>query len=425
MTKSNTQNHYDVIIVGSGTCGATIAKELSRQKKKVLVLERGETVALKESFFGILPIMNEVSVADKLKDMRALTTGGTTALYFGVAAPPPLDTFSSLGVDITKEYEEAQKELPVDYLPDELYGPQAIKLRDSAEALGHSWEKQLMLLDLSKCQSGYSYEAKWKAKSYVDDALEEGATLKTRAKVTKIIIENKKAIGVEYQLRTTAFTSTRHKVFGDKVVLAAGVLASPFILRETGVKNVADKGFYFDPNRVYFGLIPGLNSKDNYVGAMQTNLEEDIVLGDGNVNKFFFQFLMASMFKPKHFFSFSESIGIGVKVHEPMGGKLLENGKYHKEVPKEAYTKLEKGEEEALKILKNTGAKHIVKSPMYITNTGGVLRINDHVDTNLETEFENLYVCDRSILPDTFRKPPTLALVCLGKYLANHLLASN
>ena len=37
MNKKLKGPEYDAIVVGSGTCGATIARELSKQKKKVLI----------------------------------------------------------------------------------------------------------------------------------------------------------------------------------------------------------------------------------------------------------------------------------------------------------------------------------------------------------------------------------------------------
>lgn len=420
MTQPNLETHYDAIIVGSGTCGATLAKELVKQNKKVLILEKGRSVPLKETLPGIAPLMNEVKVTDKLKDMRAITTGGTTAFYFAVAAKPPLETFSSLGIDLSQAYEEAKTELPVNYLPDEYFGPQSLKLRESALDLGHNWEKQPMLVDLEKCNKSYSYEAKWKAKSFVEIAVNNGAVLIEKAEVTNVIIENNKAVGVEYKKKKK---SQVHRVYGEKIILAAGILASPGILQKIGAKNIGSNGFYVDPNRVYFGLIPKLKSVNNFVGAMETELEDDIFLGDANVPKIFYKLLMISTLKLRHFFSFSKSIGIGVKVHDPMSGNVSKDGEYRKEISDEVLAKLDRGGEEAIKILKNAGAKHIVKSPVNVTSTGGLLKINEHVDNNLQTEFKNLYVCDRSVLPDTFRKPPTLTLVCMAKYLSNRLWA--
>ncbi len=52
---------------------------------------------------------------------------------------------------------------------------------------------------------------------------------------------------------------------------------------------------------------------------------------------------------------------------------------------------------------------------------GGSVRIGEHVDTNLQTEYEGLYVCDCSVIADPWGLPPTLTLLSLAKRLAKHL----
>jgi hypothetical protein len=421
MNNTPKNNHYDVIIVGSGTCGSTIARELSRRKKKVLILERGGNAPLKESFWGIASIANEVSVSDKLKAGRAITTGGSTGLYFAVAEPPPLDSFRSLGIDLSTELDEVQKELPLAHLPDELLGEQAIKLRESATELGYAWKKKLMLIDQSKCTSGYSFEAKWKARSFVQEAVGEGAILINQATVLKVLVEKKQAIGVEYKLRKKKEGSEICQAYGTKIILAAGSLASPMILRNSGIKDVANRGFYCDPSFAMFGFVPGLKGKDNFPGSMSTDFDDDIALGDGNVSRFFYRLLMLAKLKLLRLSSYSKCIGVGVKLKDGLGGALQEDGRYYKELTKEESRKLKKGEEAAIKILKNAGANHIFHSGFGAGHVGGLIRIQEHLDERLQTEYINLHVCDGSLIPENIRLAPTLTLICLGKYLAKHL----
>ena len=44
------------------------------------------------------------------------------------------------------------------------------------------------------------------------------------------------------------------------------------------------------------------------------------------------------------------------------------------------------------------------------------------VDSNLRTEYNNLYVCDCSVIPEPWGLPPTSTIIALGKRLAKYLL---
>ncbi|MDR3057741.1 MAG: FAD-dependent oxidoreductase, partial [Prevotella sp.] len=316
MNKINEDNHYDVIVVGSGVCGATIAKGLSRQKKKVLILERGGNTRLRESIIGYNSVLNEVLVTDTLKEMRAFTTGGSTALYFALSENPPLEAFEALGVNISDEYLEACDELPLAELPDYLISPQSNKLRESAEQLGYDWQKKKMFIDQTKCPSGYSYEAKWKARSYVEDAIEDGATLINKATVLKVIVDDRKAIGVEYKKYKSVIGYEICRAYANKIVLAAGSLVSPIILRDSGIKSVEKNGFYIDPSVGFVGAVPGLVGKSGFCGCMGTKLDADIDLIDGNFSRFLFNVGMLITGKLSRIFSYPEHVAIVAKVKD-------------------------------------------------------------------------------------------------------------
>lgn len=416
---------FDAIIVGSGTCGATLARELTLSNKKVLMLERGGNTPLKESVLGFASIADEVPLGNKMTTVRALTTGGSTGLYFGVVNYPPVADFLALGIDLSAELEQVTKELPIAPLPDELIGEQSLRLRNSALDLGHSWHKHDMLVDQSKCQSGYSYDSKWKARSFVDDAIRQGASLINGANVSRILIDKNQAVGVEFKLKKNMLSSETRRVYGTKIILAAGELASPKILRDTGIQGIGDRGFFCEPGYALYGIVPGLRGKNNFVGSMGCIYEDGIELGDANVSQTLHRLMMFGSFKFKHLLNYSEGIGIGVKVKDDLGGRLDEKGCFTKELGRNDYLKLKKAEAEALKVLKRAGAKHIFNVGLTSAgHVGGLVRIQDHVDDRLETQFKNLHVCDGSILPEAMRITPTLTLVCLARYLSKHLLAS-
>lgn len=418
------EKEFDAIIVGSGTCGAIIARELSKQKKTVLILEQGTNAPLKDNFLGVASIANEVTVADNMKAMRAITTGGSTALYFAVAMLPPLEAFQSLKIDLTSALDEVKKEVPLAELSDNLLGAQTLRLRESAMSLGYGWNKNLMMIDQSKCNSKYSFEAKWKAKDYIQDAVNDGAVLINQAKVFRVIIDQGKAIGVEYKFKNGLMGHTLCKAYGTKIILAAGSLSTPLILRESGIKDVVNHGYFCDPAFAVFGSVPGLKGDDVFLGSMSTDYIDDISYGDGNMTRALFQMLMLSNFNFRLLFSFANTIGVGVKLKDSLGGELKEDGRYNKRLTEQEIKKLKKGEESAVKILKNAGAKYIYKGKLIAANPGGVVRFNEHIDNNLETKYKNLYVCDASVLSENMRVTPTLTLICLSKYLAKNLLLS-
>jgi choline dehydrogenase-like flavoprotein len=49
------------------------------------------------------------------------------------------------------------------------------------------------------------------------------------------------------------------------------------------------------------------------------------------------------------------------------------------------------------------------------------VKVGDLLDSDLKTEYDNLYVCDCSVIPEAWGLPPTLTIIGLGKRLAKHL----
>ena len=421
MTLSGDCEIYDCIVVGSGTAGSVIARELSGRGQKVLILERGQYLPLKETVWTLGSMFNEVPVADKLKDARVYAAGGSSAMFMAVMDEPPIDAYRALGIDLQPAYDAIRLQVPLAEMPDALMSPQAHRVREAAIALGYDWKKKLMLIDQSKCNGVYSYDAKWKALTFVDEAVRQGAVLKCGALAERVLIESGRAVGVECRIKEGAFGSRTVRFRAERVVVCAGSLATPLLLRGSGLQHVAAGGYYIDPCFTLFGRVPGLRGVDSFCGTMEATLEEGIVLKDANVHKLPFRMFMLQYMQISRMFAYPESIGVTVMAHDEVGGGLSADGRYHKTLDAGVFDKLARGEQAARAILERAGAGDVFKAPMFSGGALGTLRVGSDVDARLETSVRDLYVCDGSLIPENGRVAPTLTLLCLAKYLANIL----
>ncbi|WP_193316974.1 FAD-dependent oxidoreductase [Janthinobacterium sp. FT14W] len=413
---------FDAIVVGSGPGGATVARDLAGKGRRVLLLERGGDTSPRDGLIYLASVGNFMQVAEGAGTARALTTGGTTSLYFGIADTPPLELFRPLGIDLSEALSAAQRELPITCpIPDRLLGAQVRKVAESATQLGLAWNKAKSLLaEESLCKDGFSHGAIWRAKRYVDEAVQRGATLITRATVQKVLVEDGCATGVEYEIKIGRRRELR-QAFGRRIVLAAGSLATPQILRGSGIVNVGSRGFYCDPAMIVFGHVDGLKGGDLFPGLMTMAEEDGLLLGDGCLPRSMYRGQMLSTRKFMDLFRHRSHIGVGVMVRDGLGGELRADGGLHKEFTREEKAKLEKGAALAERIVAQAGGKGITRSGLSAAHVGGLLQIGEHIDASLQTELKNLHVVDCSILPVNVRLTPVLTLVCLGKYLAARL----
>jgi len=118
----------DVIIVGSGPGGATVARELSKNGKKVLILERGYDHRNRfyyGTYLGAIRYSDRMSLLfteEGLNIIAPIMVGGATSMYTGCATPPPAWLKDKYGIDIQTEVAETIDELNIQPLPEDLRG---------------------------------------------------------------------------------------------------------------------------------------------------------------------------------------------------------------------------------------------------------------------------------------------------------------
>ncbi|GAB3534479.1 FAD-dependent oxidoreductase [Photobacterium alginatilyticum] len=418
---------FDAIVVGSGPGGATIASELANQGQRVLVLEWGNNAPLTGSFIqmaGIaaIPGKSAYITPDLSLLIRGITAGGSSAINYATAMAPPTEMFLRYGIDLTAEIAEVERTLPISTLPDDLIGPKAHRIKQGAQQLGLNWQKLDKFIDIDKCRSachlcsyGCPHDAKWNARLFLDDATEQGAQLLTGAKVTRVLTENNRAVGVQFKHK-----GQLRSVRGDNIILAAGGIGSAQILQSTGITN-AGQAFFIDPVIAVMGRVPDSYPDGEIPMAAGLHLSDDgIMLSDLSLPKPFFHLFTAQVGKFNHMLSANNTLSLMVKVKDELSGNIG-SGWVNKRLQSSDKERLESGAIIAEGILREAGADQTYRTHHFAAHQGGSARIGDIVDSNLQTDIQGLYVCDTSVIPESWGLPPTYTLICLAKRLAKHI----
>jgi choline dehydrogenase-like flavoprotein len=422
------KREFDAIVVGSGPGGSTTAKELSAMGKKVLILEWGKHRPIKGHVIQAgLQVWQPGKCVKFTPDFatvfRGIISGGSSIYYYGTAFEPPLDMFKKFDIDISSEIEEIKSELPVQPLDDALIGPMAERIMHSARELGYDWQKLPKFIyqdkckpDCWRCNYGCPYDAKWSGRLFVNQALENHAEMIEGAKVRKVLVEQGKAIGVEYSKNGRTL-----KAEAPLTVISAGGIGSPLILNNSGIQGTG-KDFFFDPLISVMGAVEDIKGGKEIPMATGVHMEEEgYLMTDMTIPGTLFRLFNAETLKLNKLFSHSKTLSIMVKAKDDLGGYISKNGRIRKRVDQVDRDRLQKGFERASEILKNAGVKDVYKSWYLAAHPGGTAKVGEIVDNNLQTEIENLYVCDCSVIPEAWGLPPTFSLVALGKRLAKHL----
>jgi choline dehydrogenase-like flavoprotein len=118
-------------------------------------------------------------------------------------------------------------------------------------------------------------------------------------------------------------------------------------------------------------------------------------------------------------------LGVMIKLKDVVSGGVFPNGRISKPLTDQDRPRLKFAEEMCREILVEAGAKSetIFMTPLRGTHPSGTVRIGEMLDKNLQTEIQELYVCDASTFPEALARPTVLTIIGLGKRLAKHLLS--
>ncbi len=419
----------EVAIVGSGPAGATLAKEFSAAGKKVVLVEKGNReIRLGRMRDGLRFYEKHTFLRSKEGTVLYGTSmvGGTSVVASGNALRCQQKELFDLGIDLEKDFLEAEREIKAAPLPDKCISPGVMKLIRSAESLGLGPKRIPKFIDPDKCRvcgycvMGCKYNAKWSAVRYVDQAVKNGALLMTGTKAVKVLSANGRVKGIE-----TAGPAGQVRILATTVILAAGGIQTPIILQRSGILNAGRKMFC-DPWMTTYGITGNLNQVNGVNAPCYILKPGRFVLFpviDPPVQFFLYTGLRnLTMRFPRH-----RALGMMVKIADESTGRVNINGSIEKPITSTDKKKFKEGNQIVKEILIKAGAapKSIFTiRPIRGPHPGGTAAIGEVVDKNLETEMKNLFVCDNSVFPSAPGLPPILTIIALSKWLSKKLITN-
>jgi len=435
MAKKLKKLEADVVIAGAGPGGCTIARELSRKGKRVILIEKG---VYSKRFYGTLlaPLryMEKYGFLFRTIEgdwiVQGKGFGGGTLIYAGSAFVPHPAQWQQYGIDFTEELAEAKKDCWVNKTPDHLLGEGSKQLLAAAQELGYPWEVLDKFIDPDKCKPncpmcpyGCPTGAKWTGMVFAEEAERNGAIMLPKVTVRDVIIENGGAGGV----RAKGSNGQEYEINSKVVICAAGGIGTARILKRSGFDD-AGRWFTGDPAIMVFGYFKegkgGMRDMLFSIGCHDD--EHGITFANVSGPRMFWslQRLQEEPLSPGNaLLRWGKAIGVMVKIADELDGQIYLDGRISKPRTKRDISRLEWGATAAEKILIKAGCDpyNIDHSGVIVGHPSATVRVGKLVDSNLETSVKNLYCCDTSVIPDAFGVPPTLIIVALGKRLSRRL----
>jgi choline dehydrogenase-like flavoprotein len=275
----------EVAVVGSGPCGALVAKELAEAGREVILLEEGPPFTpadfVVDGALSMTRTMREGGLRATrgyvMPTMQAIALGGGSLVNSAICVRAPdfvLDDWCNIyelrqttRKDLDPHYDEVERAIGVAPTPDEVQGQRNLLFRKGCEALG--WSSEPIARNVrgcrgsGECLTGCRARAKQSADvRLVPAALRAGARVLTSLQVQRVEVEGRRARALVGCVAEpfTGRLGPRFRVEADTVVLAAGCMATPVILQKSGElanrSGQVGENLQFHPGASIAGVFP-------------------------------------------------------------------------------------------------------------------------------------------------------------------------
>ncbi|MBW1885572.1 MAG: GMC family oxidoreductase [Deltaproteobacteria bacterium] len=252
------EERADVVVVGSGPCGAVAAFELARAAHDVILVEEGPPFTVRDfqldGNLSMTRTMREGGLrftrGTAMPTMQAIALGGGSLVNSAICVRPPDSVFTRWATNFELErtdresldphFDAISEFLGVAPTPLEVQGRRNLLFRDGCDAMGIASEPIERSVrgcrGSGECFTGCRSRAKQSMDvSYVPAALRAGARVFTSLQVQTIRHAGSRVTGISGQVVTPFSGETSHhfRIDAKAVVLAAGCTATPVLLKHS------------------------------------------------------------------------------------------------------------------------------------------------------------------------------------------------
>ena len=245
----------DVVVVGSGAGGATVARVLAEAGLDVIVVEEGDyhdaLTYSRDPVDALTTLYRDAGLtACEGRPPIALPlgrcVGGTTVINSGTCFRAPDDVLRKWrdehgipwATDLDEDYEALERDLAVRAVDPRLAGANAELCRAGAEALGLSNgpipRNTGGVVCCGTCPTGCALDAKRAMHvSELPRAVAAGARIRAGVRVLKVVVQRGRPSGIVGRIGAAG----RYVVAARTVVLAGGAIGTPELLLSQGLAN--------------------------------------------------------------------------------------------------------------------------------------------------------------------------------------------
>ncbi len=458
---------YDFIVIGSGSAGGILSRQLNRSGARTVLLEAGKfyrknnfpksEIAFSAQLFwggGI-----EFDSQARTAFLRAKCVGGTTIVNqclmdrFDDDAVSDWKQRSGVGFfnmdEMTSLYDKAEGHLSLNTFAESDRNRNAEKFCEGMDRLGHKWKYLRRGMgdcalergnDCVGCLGGCFRDSKQSSLvTSVQPAEKEGLEIRSEFEVGRIAhhADHVQVFGTEKGKKT--------ELKGAKVILCGGSFGSTKMMLASGFKEklpALGLGFCQHPQYMMFGLFD--EPMDAWKGSFQT-----VASADPSFRKRGFKlenvfagpvstaFLFSSFGKEHHRIMRNyrnlNSLETAIR-DEPEGGEMTLDKKGNLVVHKTLTAQDERRRQDGLNTIRDIllaqGAKEVIESPFFfgLHLMGGCSIGVEAKSSVVDPEFRvhghpNLYIVDTSVFPSAPGINPSLTAMTLSLKLSEQLTA--